>query len=328
MLISRRDFLKWAGGIAAATKMIDLSKFNVLASEAEAAPSIIWLQGASCTGCSVSTLNLMTSVENAENLKDLPVDIGSVVPLDIGEVVIHAVDMEFHPNLSTLSGTSAPSGLDYMKAMYDFADANSGNFILVTEGAIFKGDKEWNCVIGQKEGKDITMKAAVEYLGAKASYVVAAGACASFGGIPGAAPDADVITTRDLLKNIATNPVVNLPSCPVHPAALVQTLVDLLAANTMPVLDKENRPIKFYDKQIHANCERRGMGVAKKLGEVGCYKQLGCKGPKTEAHCPSLFWNRYEDANGNVVGGNYCMKSNHPCIGCADPSFPTNPLNI
>ncbi|MDA8227594.1 MAG: twin-arginine translocation signal domain-containing protein, partial [Desulfitobacterium hafniense] len=58
MQISRRDFMKWVAASAAALGLSswDLIKVEqVLASSTS--PPVIWLQGAMCTGCSVSLLN-------------------------------------------------------------------------------------------------------------------------------------------------------------------------------------------------------------------------------------------------------------------------------
>ena len=48
-------------------------------------------------------------------------------------------------------------------------------------------------------------------------------------------------------------------------------------------------------------------------------RAIGCKGPGCSNVCPSMKWNN---------GTNWCVGSNHPCIGCANPGFPTSPLTI
>jgi hydrogenase small subunit len=150
-----------------------------------------------------------------------------------------------------------------------------------------------------------------------ARYVVAAGTCAAFGGIPAAVPNesgSSPVATE--LANKTLNPVINLPGCPVHPTVMVQSLVDLLLAG-MPALDTSNRPVLYYSAEVHSNCPRRGTGGAARPGQIGCYRRIGCKGPSTKNVCTQMKWN-----NGTSV----CMLTNYPCIGCANANFPTNPL--
>jgi hydrogenase small subunit len=149
-------------------------------------------------------------------------------------------------------------------------------------------------------------------------YIVAAGTCAAFGGIPASAPNTtQSAPVLSILKNVAANPVVNLPSCPVHPTVIVQTLLDLILTGT-PTLDSNNRPTKFYSQTIHSLCPRRSLSRVSQPGIVGCYRPIGCQGPNcTNNFCPQEQWNN---------GQNWCTNSNYPCIGCAGPAFPTNPL--
>ena len=58
MQISRRDFLKYCGATAAA---VGLSSTELVLLEKALAnpdgPTVLWMQGAACTGCSMSFLN-------------------------------------------------------------------------------------------------------------------------------------------------------------------------------------------------------------------------------------------------------------------------------
>jgi len=161
------------------------------------------------------------------------------------------------------------------------------------------------------------MQQAVLKYGPMAKYVVAAGTCASFGGVPASgANSTGCQSAKTILTGKTTNPVVNLSGCPVHPSVLIQSLLDLILIG-MPALDNNSRPTKYYGAAIHNTCPRKGTGNAGQPGKYGCYLSIGCKGTQTDNVCTSMFWNN---------GQSWCMGVNHPCIGCSNPAFPTNPL--
>lgn len=292
MKITRRQFLKWCGISAFAMglgkdTLLSLEKSLV---EAGSKPAVIWLQGAGCSGCTISLLN---TIEAAT----------------IDDVLLNVVDMKYHHNLMTAAGDLAISAID------DTVNTHDGNFILVIEGAVPTGENGAYCILTEKNGVPWTMQDAVLELAPRARYVIAAGTCASYGGIPKASPNpTDVVRLdKSLLRNKTVNPVINLPGCPVHPYTITKTIVDLLVFG-MPLMDREGRPLEVYDKKVHARCPNRGSGQATELGQVNsCYKSLGCQGAKSNNNCPVRKWN-------NKV--NWCIASGHPCIACANPDFP------
>jgi hydrogenase small subunit len=111
MKITRRDFLKWSVAASVALKLTgDIDKINtVLAADTD--PPIIWLQGAGCTGCTVSMLNVTN-------------------PTTIDNVLTNKVSLKYSSTISTAAGETA------MKALEDAANQYNGQFILVIEGAI------------------------------------------------------------------------------------------------------------------------------------------------------------------------------------------------
>ncbi|MCX7923883.1 MAG: hydrogenase small subunit [Clostridia bacterium] len=293
MKISRRDFLKWSIAAAAALKMnFDTDRMNtVLAAETD--PPVIWLQGAGCTGCTVSTLNVTN-------------------PTTIDDVLLNKISMKYNSTVMTAAGESA------MQALENAANQYNGQFILVIEGAIPSGANKYFCIIGELNGVEMTMEDAVLKYGPKAKYVVAAGTCSSFGGVSATYPNnTGCVSVRTLLSGQTVNPVVNLSGCPVHPTILIQTLLDLILTG-MPNLDNSDRPSKYYGGTIHQSCPRRSTTQVNQPGIFGCYKSAGCKGPGTKASCPSTKWNN---------GQSWCIIQNYPCIGCTNTDFPTNPLN-
>ena len=78
------------------------------------APSVIWLIGSACTGCSVSFLN---------RISDKPGE-----PADVAEVVANAINLVFHPTIMGAAGETAVAAL---KQAY-----SKGNYVLVLEGAV------------------------------------------------------------------------------------------------------------------------------------------------------------------------------------------------
>ena len=293
MKISRRDFLKWsvAAGVALNIEF-DLANVNtVLAAETD--PPIIWIQGAGCSGCTISTLNVTN-------------------PTTIDDVLLNKISMKYNSTIMTASGDLAMQTLDQSATQY------KGQFILVIEGAIPTGASGNYCIIGEVNGAALTMQQAVLKYGPMAKYVVAAGTCASFGGVSATGANTTACqSAKTILTGKTTNPVINLAGCPVHPTVMIQSLLDLILIGN-PALDTNNRPTKYYGNTVHNACPRKGTGNASQIGSAtGCFRPFGCKGPVTQNVCPSMKWN-----NGQA----WCIGVNYPCIGCSSPTFPTSPL--
>lgn len=228
MKISRRDFLKWsvAAGVALNIEF-DLTNVNtVLAAETD--PPIIWIQGAGCSGCTISTLNVTN-------------------PATIDDVLLNKISMKYNSTIMTAAGDLAMQTLDQSATQY------KDQFILVIEGAIPTGASGNYCIIGEVNGVPLTMQQAVLKYGPMAKYVVAAGTCASFGGVPASgANSTGCQSVNTILTGKTTNPIVNLSGCPVHPTILIQSLLDLILIGN-PAVDSNNRPTKYYST-IHSTC--------------------------------------------------------------------------
>ena len=263
---------------------------------------VIWLQCATCTGCSVSVLN-------------------SVSPT-IKNVLVDEVIPGKHVNLRFHATVMAGAGDMVIEEMRETSNREKGKYILVVEGAIpTAGNAADYGSIGEDGGKEVSMLDRVESLGRDALAVVALGTCAAFGGIAAGTPNpAGCIGVGEVFRrcNIST-PLINLPGCPPHPDWFVGTLarVLLLGLPKPEELDEHKRPKDFYGQLIHENCPRRAYfdegKFAKVFGEPGCLNELGCKGPVTYADCPLRLWNG---------GVNWCIGSGSPCIGCVEPGFP------
>ncbi len=288
---TRRDFLKYSSSLAI---LLGLSEMYVpqIASALEQIVSkkqpVIWLNGAACTGCTVSFANT-----------DYP---------SVAELVLDRLSVKYMETLMAASGEVAE------KALEDAIQQFKGKYVMVVEGAIpTKDDGIYLTVAGEPFVNKVRKVAE------GAAYHIAMGTCASFGGIPAADPNP---TGCKGLKDVIGGTVVNIPGCPAHPDWLVGTIVNILLFGKVPELDQYGRPKLFYGRVIHENCPRRGgyeQGrFIKKLGEElpdieGCMGAKGCRGPVTSADCPHRLWNS---------GVSFCIAASAPCHGCVEPSFP------
>ena len=106
--------------------------------------SAIWLQAAGCTGCSVSLLNVINP-----SIKNLLVD--EVIPGS-------HINLRFHATV--MAGAGAPA----IQVMADTSRQKKGGYILIVEGAIPTAEDGIHGVIGEKDGKPLTMQSWVETL--------------------------------------------------------------------------------------------------------------------------------------------------------------------
>lgn len=283
---TRREFLEYSAKLAALMGMT-LSSVPRIAQALEqlsagGAP-VLWLQGQSCSGCSVSFLN-------------------SANP-GAAQVLTQYISLLFHSTVSSATGATAEN---VIKRSIDI-----GGYYLVVEGAIPAGMPA-ACKIGHEDMPSLVTRAAKN-----AKAVLAVGTCASFGGIPAAENNpTGAMGLPDFLriKHIST-PAVRLPGCPCHPDWLVGTIVSLLGFG-LPPLDNLGRPKMFYGKFIHDQCPRfadyERENFAKRFSDSGCLFKLGCLGTVTKADCPVRQWNS---------GVNNCIRAGAPCISCASEKF-------
>jgi len=291
MNISRRDFLKLCGASAAAIGLTatDLRRLQrALANPS--APTVIWLQGSGCTGCTESFLNRISTSD----------------PKTAADVLINSINLTYHPNLMALAGDSAVA---QAQAAY-----SKGGYILAVEGGIptkFNGNACWAWSFN---GQDVTFKQAVTDLSAKAAKILCIGTCAAWGGIPAAPPNPTGVKG---VKALTGKNTINIAGCPPHPDWIVWAVAQLLAGNNI-ALDSNGRPTALYGSNVHDNCQRRSNARAITYGiDQACLIYMGCQGPVTNASCPSTLWNN---------GQNWCVSANARCLGCTSPTFPGTKL--
>jgi len=253
--------------------------------------NIIWLQGAGCTGCTISLLQT----------KD---------PDLVKAIEWFKLSLDFHPTIMV------PAGEEALKPLYDVKKGGALS-ILIIEGAV---PERHYCTLGEEGGEPIPFEEWVKILGDKAKYVVAVGTCAAFGGIPSGKPNPTKCKpVKDVLQH---KPVINIPGCPPHPDWIWLTLGSLLLGHEDWVeLDELGRPKMFFSDYIHDICPRRqhfeNLILSDTHAEEKCLYKLGCRGALTKADCPIRLWNN---------GVNFCISANAPCIGCCEPGFPDEPF--
>jgi hydrogenase small subunit len=302
--MSRRDFLKLSAGSTAALSLFFFSFpriDRVLASSGSATTEVplIWLSVGACTGCVVSVLNTLSPrIQN--------------ILLDEAIPGKH-ISVRYQTTIMAAEGAKAIQSLKQTAL-------NKGGYILVVEGAVATKANGVYCQIGEENGRGITGLEQAINLGRDAQAVLSVGTCASFGGIPAAAPNpTGCVSVQKLFQdnNIHT-PIINISGCPPHPDWFVGTVATILLGGLESVkLDALKRPVDYYGLRVHDNCPRQGyfhLGIfSRKFSDPYCMYQLGCKGPISYADCPKRMWNS---------STNWCIGANAICIGCVNPGFP------
>lgn len=289
--MDRREFLRLCGATGAAFCLADVLKPEIaeaFAGPDAGKPPVIWLQGGSCSGCSISLMN-------------------SVAP-DIAEVLTGVISLKFHQTIMSAAGDQAINVLKEVRTKYE------GQYVLIVEGTVPIGADGKYAAIGERGGKPIAFAKWVKDMAAEAKAVLAVGSCASFGGIPAGSPNPT--NSMPVSKVVSRKDIINIPGCPSHPDWILGTVVHLIKYG-MPDLDRIGRPKMFFERCIHDICERRpdfDRGVfAARLSGKGCLYKLGCKGPMSFADCPTRLFNN---------GTNWCVGANSPCLACVQPGFP------
>jgi hydrogenase small subunit len=223
------------------------------------------------------------------------------------------------------------NGDDFMLPFYLAAEGKVDNFILVVEGSIpnehNKGEGYWASLgTDAKTGQPITTCEWIDRLAPKAWAVVAAGTCATYGGIhamegnpTGAMGLADYLGWQ--WKSKAEIPIVCVPGCPVQPDNFMEMLLYLLymASGRAPMipLDDALRPTWLFGNTVHEGCDRGGFYEQAQFGEEYgsplCIVKLGCWGPVVQCNVGKRGWM-------GGIGG--CPNVGGICIGCTMPGFP------
>src|SRR6478752_9220881 len=213
---------------------------------------VLWMtSGLSCDGDSVST-----TAATLPSIEDIV--LGAIPGLP--KVHLH------NPVLAYEVGD------DFMKYWHLAAEGKLEPFVLVLEGSVpnekIKKEGYWAAMgTDPATGQPITTNEWIDRLAPKAWAVIAAGTCASYGGIhamegnpTGAMGLCDYL--GQTWKSKAGLPLINVPGCPVQPDNFMETLFHLLrhAAGTGPMiaLDQLLRPAWLFSETVHEGCDRGG----------------------------------------------------------------------
>ena len=274
---------------------------------------VLWIsEGMSCDGDTISvTAATLPSLEDVllGNIPGLP--------------QVHLHNKVLDPSLG---------GEEYLQVFRDAAnDELDAPFVLVIEGSIpnenINGDGYWTSFGNDlTTGQPLTLNWWIDQLAPRAWAVVAAGTCATYGGIHAMAGNpTGCMGLADYLgwdfRSQAGIPIVNVPGCPVQPDNFMETLTWLLyqAGGMSPMipLDDQLRPTWLFGKTVHEGCDRAAYyeqgDFAMDYNSPKCQVKIGCWGPVVNCNVPKRGWM-------DGVGG--CPNVGGICIGCTMPGFP------
>lgn len=287
--LSRRDIIRWGAALATGFGL-DRGVGRVLASGLQQVVGgqqrVIWLQGMSCTGCSISLLNAERPT--------------------IAQILTGTISLVFHSNVSAAQGDLVMEVLDKAR--------QEGGYLLLLEGAV-PLDMPEACVMGGKPMTEL-----LPGLIKNAKFVVAVGTCASFGGVPAAEGNpTHAASLREFMEKNGlpvANRLVNVAGCPSHSECLTGTIAYLAGKGYPQVDPKLLTPTMFFNQSVHDNCPRfhswEKRLFAEKFGDQGCLFKLGCLGPLSHTDCPRRQWNG---------GANWCIRAGAPCTACTSSEF-------
>lgn len=287
--VSRRDFMKFCSAMAGALALPPAFAPKIAQALDEVSrPTLVWLEFQSCTGDTEALLRAESPT--------------------VAELILDILSIDYAETVMAAAGHLAEANLDKV------VREEKGKYIAVVEGSIPLKDNGVYCCIGGRSAID----RATQVCGG-AFATIAVGTCASYGGLPAAAPSPTGAV--GIKKAVPSATVLNLPGCPVNADNLTATIVHFLLFKKLPAVDSFGRPLFAYGKRIHDNCERRphfdaGQYV-EEWGDKGhrtgyCLYKMGCKGPQTFHNCPT---ERYNDHT------SWPVASGHGCAGCSQPDF-------
>jgi hydrogenase small subunit len=123
---------------------------------ANGGPTVLWLSGAACSGCTVSLANRIAPTE----------------PTDVGDLLINHINLAYHTTLMGAAGDTAVKRLN---------DLSAGPFILAVEGGIPTAFNGKTCILWSDSGAEVTALGAVQALASRSIANLSIGTCASFG---------------------------------------------------------------------------------------------------------------------------------------------------
>jgi ferredoxin hydrogenase small subunit len=265
--------------------------------------NVLWLQGASCGGCTMSILEGSGSGW-------------------FDELRQSGINLLWHPSVSEQTGEEA------VAILRSVLDGSVHLDVLLLEGSVARGPNNtgrFNMLAGTNRSIYHWMLE----LAPHADHVVAIGSCAAYGGIPAAGSNpTDAVGLQfegsdaggalgSGFRSRLGLPVVNVAGCAPHPAWMMETLLALSMRELSAAdLDGYGRPKFIANHLAHHGCSRNEFyefkASAETMSERGCLMEhLGCKATQAVGDCNQRSWN----------GGGSCTKGGYACIACTSPGF-------
>ncbi|NPV20653.1 HupU protein [Bradyrhizobium aeschynomenes] len=269
----------------------------------EAMTRMLWLQGASCGGCTMSILE-----SGASGWFD--------------ELRQSGIDLIWHPSVSEQTGDEVVEILEAIR------DGRERLDLLVLEGSVARGP-DLTGRFNMLAGTNRSIYHWLLDLAPLADYVVAVGSCAAYGGIPAAGINpTDAVGLQFESSDIGGAlgagfrsrrglPVINVAGCAPHPGWIMESLLALASGDlTAGGLDAVGRPTFIANHLAHHGCSRNEFyefkASAEVMSERGCLMEhLGCRATQAVGDCNQRSWN----------GGGSCTKGGYACIACTSPGF-------
>ena len=289
--LSRRDFMSFCATMAASLALPDRAAAQIArAIQKTEKPVLVWLEFQDCAGNTEGFLR------------------GSRPTA--AEVILDVLSLDYHETLMAAAGHQAEANL--AKTVKERA----GAYIAIVEGSIPTGANGAYCTIGGRAAIDIAREVC-----ASAAATIAIGTCASFGGIPAAAPNpTGALSVADAVPGVKN--LINLSACPanvenLHGAARPLPDVQALAAA------RSLSPAAVRVRQD----DPRQLRAARALQRRPVRRGVGRRGPSRWATASTRWAARARSPRRTVrtsagtTGTNWPIGCGHPCIGCAEPNF-------
>lgn len=265
--------------------------------------NLLWLQGSSCGGDTISFIN-------------------SEQPSALAVFDMLNLNLLWHPFFSIEQGG------DTLGIFRDIFSEKTSLDILVLEGAVPNGPDNTGrfFMLHDRPFRDWLLE-----LCSHAKMILAVGTCAAFGGVVSSQDNINEVSGLQFLNHqkggllgedfvsASGLPVVNVPGCPSHPDWIVETMTAMLKGwLSLSDLDEFHRPSVFFSKLAHHGCPKNEYyefkASATKYSQQGClFEFLGCKGTLCESDCNERLW---------LGRTGSCTRGGFPCIACTSPLFP------
>ena len=203
--VSRRDFMSFCSAIAAVLALPRTAAARIAAEIGKTEkPVLVWLEFQDCAGNTESFLRASRPTA--------------------AEIVLDTLSVDYHETIMAAAGHQAE------EALAKTVKEKAGKYLAVVEGSIPTGANGAYCTIGGRSALQI----AREVCG-QAAATIAMGTCATFGGLPAAAPNpTGALGVADAVPGVKN--LINLSACPANVENLTALIVYFLTFKRWPPL--------------------------------------------------------------------------------------------